>query len=100
MKYILTKGTMMATKADPARIGKDWDDLRRYELLDLIREAGRTGAKRSIRRIAKDAGVSEQFIRSLLPIKRDHETSKVTAVLRALGTTPEEFAQQVNGTLF
>ena len=90
----------MVSKADPTRIGKDWDDARRYELLDLVREAGRTGAKRSVKRIAKDAGVSEQFIKSLLPIKRDHETSKVTAVLKALGTTPEEFAQQVNGTLF
>ena len=80
---------------DSARIGAKWGAVQQQALYTLIQEAGKTGAKRSIPRIAKAAGVSPQFIRSLLPTPKQHETSKVEAVLAALDVTPSEFAALV-----
>lgn len=73
-----------------------WTQANAEAFVKIKQEAGATGAKISVPRVARKAGVSESFVRSLelhaaagsrfIPNK---EQSKVEAVLRAFGRAPD-----------
>ena len=86
---------------DLVNLGKAWGPRKRAALAELLTEEGRTGKKRSVSRIAKDAGVSTDFVRSLQMVSEhangkkcaytNRERSKVLAVLWVLGISEDAF---------
>lgn len=86
---------------DLGSLGKAWGPRKRNLLVDLLIEEGRTGSKRSVSRVAADAGVSVDFVRSLQVVAEhangractytNRERSKALAVLGALGVSEDAF---------
>lgn len=74
----------------------DWTQARAAAMYEIIKRAGRIRSKRDIKRIAKKAEVSEEFVLSLLqaPVagrhRKRHEASKVRAVLEACWSSEAE----------
>lgn len=95
----------MTARGDAVLVGDCWHDEKAWVLQDLVREAGRTGSKRSIPRIAAKAGVEESALRGLLKAAgpdedrqgwEDRDDETVLAVLDALGVSVDEFTSAVD----
>jgi hypothetical protein len=86
-------------------VGGAWGILKSTAFDELLKEAGRTGSKTSVPRLAAQTGVSESFIRSLrgydVHTERgrrhytNHERSLILRVLRRLALTEEEFLSRI-----
>jgi hypothetical protein len=82
-------------------LGKAWGPRKRNVLVDLLMEEGRTGKKRSVPRVAKDAGVSTDFVRSMQAVTEhadgrkltytNRERTKALAVIEELGLSEDAF---------
>lgn len=92
---------MIPPKEDLTELGRRWGHAKSRAMDALLVDEGRTGQKRSVKRVAMAAGVSVDFVRSLrgyearwehgVPVSTNRERSKVLAVLGVLDVNEEQF---------
>lgn len=92
---------------DLTHLGRAWGPRKRAAMAELLTEEGRTGKKRSVSRIAKDAGVSTDFVRSLQVVSEhadgkkctytNRERSKVLSVIETIGVSEDAFLFRAGG---